>query len=260
MTTPVLTVPAPALQFAGQPVAGPVETMAVLEKPVTVTFTPVAGASGPVAPPALAGFGFAVVRRRTSGAAPEVWDDKVKQWLPDAPATVAAPIGLSYRDGDPAPWQGTLVAGGTTDAAGAPAFAKAVGGYPQYTVRGAFTPRGGQAVAGPSSAPFTMVGAADQNLMVIGAGEDESPTDATQTRLLLKNTALQEIGALVIDRDSPGAVVTIRNAAGASVVLRSDGGIEVHPAAGKELLVAGDLEAEHVVYRPAGGGPKRVLT
>lgn len=253
MTAPVLTVPAPALQLDGGP------GTAVLEKPVSVSFGPVTVSGAPVPPSALAGYGFAVVRRRTAGAATEVWDDKAKQWLPDAPATAATPIRLSYRAGDDSPWQGMLVAGGTTDAAGTPAFAKASGGYPQYTVRGSFTATGGTPAAGPSSAPFTLVGAADKNLLVVAAGENESPTNATQIRVLLKNTALQEIGALVIDRDSPGAVVTIRNAAGASVVLRADGGIEVHPAAGKELLVSGDLEAEHIVYRPAGGGPKRVL-
>ena len=253
MTAPVLTVPAPALQFDGGP------GTAVLEKPVTVLLGPVTAAGAAVPPSELSGYGFAVVRRRTAGSATEVWDAQGKQWVPDAPATVATPIGLSYRADDASPWQGMLVAGGTTDAAGAPAFAKASGGYPQYTVRGSFTPTGGAAAAGPSSAPFTLVGAADKNLMVVGVGEDESPTDATQTRVVLKNTALQEIGALVIDRDSPGAVVTVRNAAGASVVLRADGGIELHPAAGHEVLVGGDLEAEHIVYRPAGGGPKRAL-
>lgn len=241
-------------------VVEPVETTAVLEKPVTVTFGPVTTQNRPVAPPELAGYGFAVVRRRTSGASSEVWDVEAKQWLPDTPATAAAPIRLSYRAEAAAPWQGVLIAGGTTDAAGAPAFAKAVGGYPQYTVRGSFTPTDGDPVTGPPSNPFTLVGAADANLMVVGAGDDESPTHATRTRVLLKNTALQEIGALIIDRDSPGAVVTLRNAAGASVVLRADGGIEVHPSAGKELLVSGDLEAEHIVYRPAAGGSKRVLT
>ncbi|MFC6705784.1 hypothetical protein [Flexivirga alba] len=255
MNTPVLTVPAPALKFDD---AG--GGAAVLEKPVTVLLGPVTAAGDPVAPSALTGFGFAVVRRRTAGAATEVWDDQGKHWLPDTPASAATPIALAYRVGDPAPWQGMLVAGGATDSAGAPAFAKAAGGYPQYTVRGAFTATGGSPVAGPSSTPFTLVGAADKNLIVVGAGPDESPTDATQIRVLLKNTALQEIGGLVIDRDSPGAAVTIRNAAGASVLLRADGGVEVHPAPGRGVLIAGDLEAERVTYRPAGGGPKRVLS
>jgi len=253
VTAPALTIPAPELLFGGGP------GTAVLEKPVTVTFGPVTADGAPVQPLSLTGFGFAVVRRRAAGAAPEVWDTGTKKWTPDTPSSSTTPIGLSYHGSDPAPWQGTLVAGGMTDATGAPAFTKASGGYPQYTVRGSFTAAGGSAVAGPSSAPFTLAGAADKNLVVIGVGDDESPTDAKRTRVLLKNAALQEIGALIIDRDSPGAVVTLRNAAGASVVLRADGGIEVHPAGGKGLLVTGDLEAEHIVYRPAAGGPKRVL-
>ena len=255
MTAPALTVPAPVLQFAD---AG--GGAAAIEQPLTVLLGPVTAAGTVVPPPALAGYGFAVVRRSTAGAAAEVWDDKGKQWLVDAPAASATPIGLSYRDGDPAPWQGMLVAAGAADATGAPAFSKAVGGYPQYTVRGAFRTTAGGPVNGPSSAPFTLAGAADKNLMVVGPGDGETPLQATQTRVLLKDPGLQEIGALVIDRDAPGAVVTIRNAAGASVVLRADGGIELHPAAGRELLVAGNLEADYVTYRPAGGGPKRVLS
>lgn len=255
MTTPALNVPAPALHFAD---AG--GGAAAIEQPIAVLLGPVTAAGTAVPPPALAGYGFAVVRRSAPGAGAEVWDDKGKSWLPDAPAAPATPIGLSYRDGDPAPWQGMLVAGGTTDAHGAPAFAKAAGGYPQYTVRGAFRTTAGGPVTGPSSAPFTLAGAADNNLMVIGPGDGETPPQATQTRVLLKDPARQEIGALLIDRDAPGAVVTIRNAAGASVVLRADGGIELHPAAGQALLVDGDLEADYITYRPAGGGPKRVLS
>jgi len=255
VTAPALTIPAPALQFAD---AG--GGAAAIEQPLTVLLGPVTAVGAAVPPSALAGYGFAVVRRRTPGAGAEVWDDQGKTWLPDAPAAPATPIGLSYRDGDPAPWQGMLVAAGTNDAHGAPAFAKAVGGYPQYTVRGAFRPAIGGPVAGPSSAPFTFASASDKNLIVIGPGDGETPPQATQTRVLLKDPALQEIGALVIDRDAPGAVVTIRNAAGASVVLRADGGIELHPAPGQGLLVDGDLEADYVTYRPAGGGPKRVLS
>jgi len=253
--TPTITIPAPTLTYDGAG-AGP----AAIEKPLTVLLGPVTLSGSALGPPQLSRFGFSVVRRSAPGSIPEVWDDAGKHWLPDSPASTAAPVALSYRDGDPAPWSGILVAGGATDAAGAPAFAKAHNGYPHYAIRGTFGTAGGPTVTGPPSPLFTFAGAADRNLMVIGPGPDEKPEQATQTRLLLLNTALQVIGGMVVDRDSPGAVVTVSNAAGANVVLRADGGIELHPAAGHGVVISGDVETERLTYRPAGGGPKRTLT
>ena len=95
--------------------------------------------------------------------------------------------------------------------------------------------------------------------MVIGPGEDEKPESATQARLVLKSPAMEVIGRVLIERSAPGARITIDNSAGASVVLHPDGHIELRPAAGRNVVVAADLEAERITYLPAGGGPKRVL-
>jgi hypothetical protein len=252
--TPPIAVPAPTLRY--QDAGG---GAAALEKPVTVLFAAVTADGTALGPAQLAGFGFLVARRTSPGSEPEVWDDKGKRWLPDQPVSPAAPVALSYRDGDPHLWLGMLVAGGMTDAAGAPAFAKAVAGYPIYTLRGMFTAASGAPVTGPPGPQLTFAGAADKNLMVIGPGQDEKPENATQTRLLLKGTGLQVIGGLVIARDEPGAVVTVSNATGAAVVLRADGGIELRAAPGHGVVIAGDVETERLTYQPAGGGPKRTL-
>ena len=102
-------------------------------------------------------------------------------------------------------------------------------------------------------------GVSDKNLVAIGAGEDQQPDQATEARVVLKDASLQTIGRLCIDREWPAATVTIESSAGASVVIRSNGRIEITPAAGEPLIVAGDLETERITYRPAGGGIKRVL-
>lgn len=252
--TPPIAVPAPTLDYEDAGAGA-----AALEKPVTVLFAPVTADGTELGPAQLAGYGFTVVRRASPGSVPEVWDDKGKRWLPDQPMSPAALVALSYSDGDTRPWLGMLVAGGMTDAAGAPAFAKAVAGYPRYTLRGVFTAASGAPVAGPPSPQLTFAGTADKNLMVIGPGQDEKPGNATQTRVLLKNTGLQVIGGLVIDRNAPGAVVTVGNAAGASVLLQADGGIELRPAPGHAVVIAGDVETGRLTYQPADGGPRRTL-
>jgi hypothetical protein len=253
MSTP-LTVPAPTLSYED---AG--GGAAALEKPVSILIAPVTEGSSVLGPPNLTVFGYSVQRHLTNGSAAEVWDDAAKAWVPDQPGSTAKPVALTFRDGDPNPWLGMLVAGGTKDGAGAPAYVKAHNGYPAYSVRGAFTDKTGNSATGPASPPLTFAGASDRNLMVIGPGEDEKPDQATQSRILLKNTNLQEIGGLTVVRDSPGAVVTLSNAAGASVILRSDGAIELRPASGKGVIIAGDVETEHITYRPAGGAAKKTL-
>ena len=253
MTTQ-LTVPAPALAFEDAGAGA-----AALEKPVQVTFAPVTASGAALAPAALSVFGYSVQRRTAPGAALEVWDDGAKTWVPDQPGAEARPAALAYRDGDPSPWLGLLVAGGTRDAAGDPAFAKARNGYPLYSVRGSFTDKAGHSATSPPSPNLTFAGAADRNLMVIGPGQDEKPEAATQSRVLLKDTGLTVIGGLTVSRDSPGAVVTLDNAAGAGVVLRADGSIELRPAPGKAVVVSGDMETEHITYLPAGSAVKQTL-
>lgn len=250
----VLTVPQPTLQFedAG---AG----MAALEKPMTVLISAVTEAGTHITPPVLTSFGFCLRRRTSAGAQLEIWDDAAKAWAVEQPAEQPKPVALAYKASDPSPWQGVLVAAGMKDSGGAPAITKASGGYPQYTVSGAFTAKDGTAGSGPQTTPITFASASDRNLVALGAGDGEQVDQATQARLVLKDTPSHVIGGLTVLRDLPSATVRLENTAGASVVLHADGSIEITPAAGKGVRIAGDVETDHIRYLPAGGGLKRDL-
>lgn len=231
-------------------------SVAALDLPLTVTVGPVLLDSAPQTPVELRTFSLVGYRQPSPLSAPEVWDPAAGQWLAEGTAVADTP--LAYLPEQPAPWQGTIVAAAGQDASGQPQFAKAIGGYPSYWFRALFAGADEVMLSGPSDS-VTFGGVADRNLLVFGPGEGEKPEDATEARLLLKNTARQVIGSLVIRRDSPGAEATLSNAAGASVVLKPDGSIELHPAAGRRVVVAGDLETDRVTYRPAGGGAKKTL-
>ena len=243
----VLTVPTPTLTFDD---AG--GGAAALEKPVNVLLGAVTEAGTPVTPVVIATAGFRVSRRVAAGATAEVWDDGAKAWLPDGPSTQAKPVALIYKDGDPNPWQGLFVAAGMKDGTGTPAFAKAVNGYPSYTISGAFAGRDGAAGASAPSAALTFVSAADSNLVVLGPGDGEQPDRATHARVVLKDAGKNVIGQLLVTRNSPGAEVRIENAAGASVVLNADGSIDLNPASGRTVRVNGDFEASRIFYSPGG--------
>lgn len=253
--TPALTVPQPTLTFedAGGGVA-------VLEKPITVLIGPVAEAGGTALTPAgLSVFGLSLRRRTAPGAQLEVWDDGPKSWAVDQSGRLPKPIALAYRAGDPHPWQGIVVAAGMRDATGRPTLSKATNGYPQYTLAGAFAAKSGTVGIGPQTAPITFAGSSDRNLVVLGAGNGEQLDQATQARLLLAYPLGHVLGGLTVLRDSPGATVRLENAAGAGVVLHADGSIEIAPAPGRGVRIAGDVETEHIRYLPAGGGPKKNL-
>jgi hypothetical protein len=251
-----LAAPVPVLAYDGAP-AGP----ATLEQPVDVLVGPVTSGGAVVGPEALRTFAYFVYRRVGSGAALDIWDDGAKVWTSELDTGAArTPVQLAYQVGEPEPWRGILIAAGGRDSAGNPQFAKAAGGYPHYAVRAFFaSAQGAEAVLTGPSATFTFVSTSDKNLVVMGPGDDEEAADATQARVLLKNTSLQTIGSLQIERSSPGARVTLGNAAGASIVLHPDGTIELTPAAGQRVVVTSDLETEHIVYLPSGGAVKQTL-
>jgi hypothetical protein len=248
----MLTAPPPQLAYEAL-----APSVAAVELPVNVTVGPVLAEGLPQGPVELGTFGLLGYRQLLPGALAEVWDANQKVWLPEG--EVAGTTQLAYLPEQPDPWQGTVVAGGGTDAFGNAQFGKAVGGYPSYTFRALFISHAGEAFLTGPSAEVTFAGVADRNLMVLGPGEGEKPDEATEARLLLKNTGLQVIGGLMVRRDSPGAEVELSNSAGASVVLRPDGSIELRPASGRTVVVAGDLDTEHIVYRPVGGGVKKSL-
>ena len=248
----MMIVPKPTLQYED---AG--GGTAALEKPVNVLIGDVKDAGASIGADKLGTFGLFTYRRAASGGSQEIWDDGAKQWKPDPGIALDAlkPAILANKAGDPNPWQGIVVAAGGKDSTGKPQFAKAKNGYPNYSFRAWFATKDGtQKVLSEPTANISFVGAADKNLMVIGPGDDEKPEEATQSRVQLKNTSLQVIGQLLIERDSPGARVTVSNAAGASVILHPDGHIELLPASGQKVVVSGDLETGRINYEQAGGG------
>lgn len=235
---------------------------AALEKPATVRVATVASNGTVLGPPHLASFGIFAYRRRMAGAGLEVWDDKAKKWTPD-PGDAVSGLGstpLAFKEGRPSPWEAIVVAAGGKDAGGHPQYARAAGGYPLYTFRAWFRAKEGEhSGLSEASDPITFVGAADRNLVVLGAGDDEKPEQATQARVGLKNPARQIIGQLLIERDTPGARLSLSNAAGASIVIRPDGAIEIRPAPGQKVVVAGALEAGPVTYLTPDGATRKAL-
>jgi hypothetical protein len=237
--------------------------IAALEKPIEVMVGRVTLDGETLGPDRLATFAYFVYRRMAPGAAYDIWDDETSTWSSDLDASVTRkPTQLAYQpEVLDEPWKGVIVGAGGKDADGTPQFTKAAGGYPLYSVRAVFeTTHGTGTVLTGESENFSFAGGSDKDLMVLGPGEDEQLDEATEARLLLKNTSLQTIGGLLIERDAPGASVTLDNASGASIVLHPDGRIEITPAAGQHVVVASDLETERITYRPSGGGPKQILT
>lgn len=250
----MLTVPAPTLAY-GALAPG----VAPRELPLTVGLADVTDGGAALGPADLTTFGLVSYRQLAAGALREVWTPSAKTWLPDPGPDPATGSPMAFMVGSPQPWQGIVVAAGPTDVVGAPVFASGAGGYPAYSFAGVFVTKTGDLALGGSSDSVCFGSLADRNLMVIGPADGEKPDNATEARVLLRSPALSVIGGLVVHRDSPGAEVTLSNAAGASVVLRPDGSVEVRPAFGRSVLVAGDLETDRITYQPAGGGPKQVL-
>ena len=252
----MLTVTKPALTYEGAETG-----FATLEKPMNLGVGPVTSDGVTVGPEGLSTYAYFVYRRSNPGAALDIWDDGAKAWTSESVTGMnRVPTRLAYQPDDIAPWQGILVAAGGRDAAGQPQFEKAAGGYPLYSVRAFFVSGDhSESVLSPPSDNVAFVGVSDKNLVAIGPGEGEQLDTATEARLLLKDPALQTIGGLRIERDTPGATVTLENATGASIVLHPNGRIEITPAAGQRVVVAGDLETERITYLPAGGAVKQAL-
>ena len=249
----MLTVPVPQLGY--DPLA---PSVAAAELPLSVAVGAVVADDGTTLTPVeLDTFSLLTYRVVSPLAPPQVWDPDARQWVAEGAPT--GPVPLAYLPDQPLPWQALVVAAGARDAAGQPQFANAVGDYPAYSFRAFFVdPDAGAWLSGPS-AQVRFASLADRNLMVLGPGDGELPDNATQARLQLRDPGLALIGGLVVRRDSPGAEVTLSNSAGASVVLEPDGGITLRPAAGRRVVVAGDLETDHITYLPAGGGSKQPL-
>jgi hypothetical protein len=254
----MLTAVPPVLAYEGRETG-----VASLEKPIDVLVGQVKLDGAVLGPDALATFAYFIYRRPGPGTAYDIWDDETSTWSSELDTSVSRkPTQLAYQPEEvDEPWTGIIVGAGGQDADGKPQFTKATGGYPLYSVRAFFeTADASEVLLTGGSENVAFVAGSDKDLMVLGPGEDEELDEATEARLLLKNTSLQTIGGLLIERNSPGASVTLDNSAGASIVVHPDGRIEITPAAGQSLVVSGDLETERITYRPSGGGPKHVLS
>lgn len=264
MSSPLnLLVPAPAVSFKA--VAG---TYAPLTDVVTLSFDAVRFPDGSaMSSDDLAAAQALLLRNATPISSTEVWDADAKSWrsVGGADLRLLNGIPLLPPKSGAAPWQGVLLAAAVTDAGGTPQIAAAAPNFPQYRVRGAFRAKRAGVEAfglGPESAPIEFAAASATGRF--GAELTPDPAGATRVRIVLRSASAQPIGFVEIDA-SDGNRVTLANfdafgSALASVVLQADGSIRLAPLAGRTVVIAGDLEAEHVRYLPAGGGAKQDLT
>lgn len=258
----VLTVPVPQLVL--DPPGGPPQ----LEKPITVHLGAIAYPDATAVLPDHVRVVGALVSRGPAGSE-EVWDEANQRWrlLPaDAPALAALmPLPFSPPEAPGGPWQGTLVAVGQKDGAGADRFAKATGGMPVYRLRGvAAAVRDGVAYRGigDPSPDLAFVSGAERQRFAVEFDTGQS-SDAGRARLFLKNAALAPAGYLEI-RATGGQEVEIANCTPfgsvlARVTLTADGDIALVPAAGRSIVLGARLEAEQIEYQPGGGGPRQTL-
>ena len=264
MTAPLaLAVPAPAVAF--KVVGG---SFAPLEDPVTVSFDAIRFPDGSsLAPGDYQAAEVVLGRVAVSGGAPEVWDATAKTWRPAAGADLSGVGGIPIVPpaSPAAAWQGTLLGSTEKDSTGAPQIRAAIGHFPRYTVRGAFKGlRNGAAATGigPESAPIEFASAAA--LKRFGAALTPDPDTATRAQLSLRDGAGRPLGTLDIDASSGNPVLTLTNqtaggTALARIRLEADGAITLTPAAGRRVVVQGDLEIEHLRYLPTGGSIKADL-
>lgn len=247
-----LTVPVP--QLVTNPPAGPPE----LEKPVKVTLGPLRYADGSAVAAADATKVGAFIYRNLGGA-DELWNDASKSWgapVADAELAARSPLPLLASTDQPGSWQGTLVAVGIKDAAGADRFKKATGGTPRYRLRAfAQATRAGATSVGLSgfSSELQFVSAADNQRFTIGF-DTATAKDCNRVRFTLKNAAMVQTGFVEI-RTTSGREIEIANCDGggnvlARLLLGAAGEIRLEPAAGQAVILGGRLEAKEIRYLP----------
>ena len=244
---PALSVPTPQLEYEA---VGP--GLAVLEKPLEIRCTTVTFPDGGAFDQTdLGSAGLYLYRQETPGVT-EIWNKGEKVWQPDPGVALgdlkAEP--LIFKLGEEAPWQGLLVAAGQKDRDGADQFRKATTDLPRYLVRAYFaTTRNGNTFSGLSgpSATVRFTGAGDAMLAGIGVPEGKTPRNADEVTFFLRNSSLQPIGAVVIQADDGSAQIEVSNyLAGtqkAVIRLLATGDVEIQPAPGRKLIVAGVVEA-----------------
>ncbi|HEU5407730.1 MAG TPA: hypothetical protein VFU48_08170 [Nitrospira sp.] len=256
-----LLVPTPTLDFK------PIDAgLAMLEKPIevrcaTVTFPDASrfeqGNLGTA--------GFFIYRQL--GAVPaEVWNDEDKLWEPDPGSGVIGlkPKALIFKEGDPVPWRAPVVAAGQKDKNDQDQFRKAAPLFPQYFFRAYFAAtRNGDSYSGLSGAtsPIRFISALDAIRAGVKVGDGETPENATEVSLFLRDASRQFIGTIQIFSDSGSARIEISNrdsgAQKAVIRMLANGDVEIRPAAGRNIIMDGPIHADRIFYQPSdpGGAP-----
>jgi hypothetical protein len=250
-----MVVPTPTVVYKP---AGP--GLAALEKPLEVRSAKVVFPDGAEFGQASGTAGFFVYREQLAGAM-EIWNEEAKQWQADPGGATGAlkPKPLIFKADDPAaPWQSPVVAAGQKDKDGKDQFSRAKPDFPRYYFRTFFSGEsGGVAYEGLSApaASVRFVSALDALRAGINVGEDETPEDATEITLFLKDAALRVLGSVFIKSEGGTARVEVSNfqagAQRAVVRLLPNGDIELRPAAGRSVVLGGPLLAGSINYQPA---------
>jgi hypothetical protein len=206
---------------------------------------------------------------RLAGGAEQIWNEEALEWQPP-PADLAAlsalsPVAFTYKKTSPQPWQGVLVAAGQKDKSDADRYERAAGGMPRYRLRAfARARRRGVDYAGLSGASVELAftSSEDGRRFEIEL-EPEKIKECRRVRLVLKNDSLQEAAWVELRAAGSNEVelvnCTVSGAQLARVVLRANGDIRLEPAAGRRIVLGGELDAGLVFYQPQAGGAKRYL-
>jgi len=245
-----LNVPPPEL--AWKPAGGPPQ----VEQPVDVKLPALRFADGAEATDGEAQKVGAYVYRY-GAAGEELWNETEQRWTsPLADPGALPPLALSYKAGDPFPWQGKLIAIGLKDKDDKPRFAKAQNGEPRYRLRAyARFKHGGAEYAGLSavSPELAFVSAKDNQRFAVVMDPDD-PQQTEVVTIQLKNASLAAAGYLEL-RTRGGQQVEIAScdATGtklASVRLAADGTIHLE---GKKVILNCDLETRRIRYLSSDG-------
>ena len=245
--------------------------VAVLEKKFEVLDAAVAFPDGtPFLQENLGTAGFFTYRRKNAGSAVEILDEEAKEWKLETAVAVESlkPKPFLFKEGEPEPWQGLMVAAGQKDKNEVDQFSKQTANFPEYFFKAYFSAeQAGVPVSGLSGPSPTVrfVGFTDASRAGIKLNEDGRPEDATEIHLFLRNAALQLIGSVEIRNVGGLAQLDVAKwDAAASPVsrirLNTDGSIEVVSKASNpsqsatiRLELTGDI-----VVTPAPGRVTRI--
>jgi hypothetical protein len=157
-----------------------------------------------------------------------------------------------------------LAAAGQTDQDGAPRFLPVEEGGGAYQVRLFLrAKRAGVVFLGlsPASAALRFTRTVGKERFKIEFDTD-GPQDCAVVTLRLADAAQVPAAFLRLragTRDAELAVCDGFGVVRARIRLTAEGDIELSPAPGRRLIVNANVEAEHIRYRPSGGGAKKDL-